>query len=892
LKRAKKKSETLKASHKRGLLTTDNSPGKPARVPTSGLQLTDIVGNLTVTRNGVVTAWFVAAPMRWSFRTNADCNALIAGHAQRLAELIGRRIHLRITHRPYPVARWAAALHNSVIDPLPTWSKYLADEQQKVARLPLDDKVVYYGVEIGRISSLGLAVQKLVKNSVDNRLASLQREISDVALIMAGPGMNAAPAGAADMDWLMTRSLGLGLPAPLHTRPTPTDVWNASDLSEWTDDIEWASPSPYSPHITVAGARNGSRVSRYVSVLTMGRMDLPRIPEDGFGPWLQRLDQLPFSYEVSATIEIRDSTEAGNEILKQLDSVRYQVKHHREHGVESPLSLQRQSAAGQLIEDDIRSGSTGLSTRTRCWVRIAISARDQDVLHDRVKKVKDKYNPYILIEQPKGQYAMAREFIPGEPLSSQAYVRRMPVRTLGGSLPAVSANVGDREGFNLGYTSGTARRPVMWHPWRAQELRESSGLTPIVGTLGSGKTALAGATIYHSAQMGVPWVVLDPSGPVGRMCQMPELRPYSKAIDLMSSEPGSLNPYRLVPDPNPTHYTPETYRHHPDPAAAAAQAYQQEMQRAAGHRRTLALDVLLALLRPEIAGTPQTHLVMTKASQAADTSVNGSPHDIIAALRKTGGSHHEHATDIADLLQSASELPQGQLIFPAANGGDDSYQTRHWRLVVLSLKGLSLPDSTTRREEWSEEERLSMPMLYLAGWYAQRSIYARDLHERKGLVLDEAHEIQRVSSGRELLRKTGRDSRKHNVRSLISTQDAQDVIQAGVENWVDSCFVGRTVGRDAQRAALKLLNVDPGQGYEEMLAGLSAHAHDAQERRGDREFVMSDGAGDIERITVPLRHRPELLRALDTTANPHGEARGTQSANPWATVDLKTGVHA
>ncbi|MFE0107086.1 hypothetical protein, partial [Streptomyces sp. NPDC059009] len=457
----------------------------PARVEKTGLQLTDIVDNLTVTRTGQVTAWYVAAPMRWSFRTNADCNALIASHAQRLAELIGRRIHLRITHRPYPVARWAAALHNSAVDPLPTWQQYLADEQQKVARLPLDDKVVYYGVEIDRISSLGLAVQKLVRNAVDNQLAALQRDINDVTLIMGGPGMNAAPAQAADMDWLMTRSLGLGLPAPLHTRPTPTDIWNASDLGEWTDDIEWASPSPYSPHITVSGNRNGQRISRFVSVLTMGRMDLPDIPESPFGPWLQRLDQLPFPYEVSAIFELRDSTEASNEILKQLDAVRYQVKHHREHSVEPPLSLRRQAAAGQIIEDDVRSGPTGLSARTRCWIRIAVSARDEEVLHDRVKKVKDKYQPFILIEQPKGQYAMAREFIPGEPLSSQAYVRRMPVRTLGGSLPAVNASVGDREGPNLGYTSGTARRPVMWHPWRAQELRESSGLTPVIGTQGS-----------------------------------------------------------------------------------------------------------------------------------------------------------------------------------------------------------------------------------------------------------------------------------------------------------------------------------------------------------------------------------------------------------------------
>ncbi|ORT54196.1 ATP-binding protein [Streptomyces sp. CB03238] len=866
------------AGRRTGLFTARDAGEKVSTLAT-GLQLTDIIGNLTITKNGHVTAWYVAAPVRWSFRTAADCNSLIAAHAQRLAELTGRRLHIRVTHRPYPVARWAAELHRSVVDPLPGWKQYLADEQAKVARLPLDDKVVYYGVRIGRITGAGRAVQKLMRSAIDKQLAALQSDIGDVDRIMAGPGMNASPAHASDMDWLMTRSLGLCLPAPLSARPQPTDVWNESDLHEWTDGIEWVSPAPYAPSITVSGDRNGRRVERHVSVLTFGRMDLPDIPESGWGPWLQRLDQLPFPYELAATIDIRESTEAGNEILSQLDAVRHQVRHHREHGVEVPLSLARQAGTGREIEDDIRSGPVGLSSRTRGWFRIAVAAPDEEKLRERIKKVKEKYGTFALIEHPRGQWALAREFIPGEPLANDAYARRMPVRTLGGSLPAVSAFVGDRRGFNLGYTSGTARRPVMWHPWHSQEVRESSGLTPILGTLGSGKTALGGSIVYHTVQMGVPWVVLDPSGPVRRLCDLPELRPYSKAIDLMAADPGTLNPYRIVPDPDPAHYTTDVYRDEDDPARAAEQAYRLEMQRAAGHRRTLATDVLMGMLPPQIAKTAQTNLVLMKAAQQADTSVHGSPRGIIKELRSLGGSHQEHANDVADLLEAAAELPQGQLIFPAVDG-DDTYQTRHWRLVVLNLRGLVLPNSETAREDWSVEERYAMPLLYLAGWYAQRSIYARDLHDRKGVWMDEAHVMQRVSSGRELLRKSGRDSRKHNGRVVLSTQDAQDILEAGVENWIDSVFVGRTVGSAAQRAALRLLGVEPGNGYEQVLEGLSAHAHDAQQRRGDREFIFNDGAGGIERITVPLRHRPTLLNALDSTANPH------RDRNPWASVNL------
>ncbi|MGW2865623.1 ATP-binding protein [Streptomyces sp. NPDC001205] len=874
--------QPAKARSRTRLFTSSDASDQSTRSAATGLQLTDIIGNLTITRTGHVTAWYVAAPMRWSFRSNADRNSLIASHAQRLGELSGRRMYIRVTHRPYPVARWAEELHRSVIDPLPTWPQYLADEQTKVARLPLDDKLVYYGVRIGRITSMGRTVQKVMRSAIDKQLAALQRDIDDVDRIMAGPGMDAAAATAGDMDWLMTRSLALCLPAPLDTRPQPTDTWNSTDLHEWTDSVEWVSPTPYTDHIEVSANRHGRRTTRYVSVLTLGRMELPAIPESGYGPWLQRLDQLPFGYELMATIDVREATEAGNEILNQLDAVRHQVKHHREHGVEVPLSLGRQADTGRLIEDDIRSGPTGLSTRTKGWYRIAVAAPSQEELRERIKRVKEKYGTHAVIQHPRGQYAMAREFVPGEPLSNDAYARRMPVRTLGGSLPAVSAAVGDRRGFSLGYTSGTARRPVMWHPWHNQEVRESSGVTAVVGTLGSGKTALCGATVFHTSMMGVPWVVLDPSGPVRRLCDLPELRPYSKAIDLMAAEPGTLNPYRIVPDPDPRHYSSDIYRHEDDPEQAAALAYRQEQTRAAGIRRTLATDVLMGMLPPVISKTAATNMVLHKAAERADTTVHGSPRNIIDELRKMDGTHKEHARDVADLLSSAAELPQGQLIFPGADGGDDSYTTRHWRLVVLNLRGLTLPSTDTAREDWSVEERYAMPLLYLAGWYAQRSIYARDLHDRKGLWLDEGHVLQRVSSGRELLRKTGRDSRKHNTRFLLASQDGQDIISSGIENWIDSVFVGRTTGLEAQRAALRLLKVEPGSGYEEMLGGLSAQAHNATDRRGDREFVFSDGASGIERITVPLRHRPALLEALDTTANPLRARVGS----PWSTVSM------
>jgi len=882
--------EEPKATWAERLLFSRRPPAATADTRfTSGLALDQVHENLVISGTGQVTAWYLAGQQRWSFRTMADRNAVLAAHATRLSELIGRRVHTRVTHRPYPVTRWAEALHHTAVAPLPGWPEYLEEEQRKVARLPLDDKLVFYGVRLGRFSVLARSASRFSSRAGTRQLRALERDRASVDRTMAAAGFSAVPAGPADMDWLMTRSLGLCLPAPALPAVQPNGRWGREDLAEWVDGIAW-SAEPFAHHVRVSGFRNNTQVERYVSVLTLGRMELLPVPE-GQGPWLQRLDRLPFPYEVAMTCDVRAAEEVEKEVRNQLSRIKHQVQHHHEHGEEEPIALERQNALGREIEDELRTGFNGTSTRVKAWVRIAVAGRTPDEVQERVEAVTKLYSPSVVVHRGIDQYAMAREFIPGEPLANDAHVRRMPVTTMAGALPAATAEVGDRVGPNLGYTSGISRRAVMWHPFLAQEQRERSGLTPVLGTLGAGKSTLGGKICYDSVRMGVPWIVLDPSGPLTKLAGLPELRAFSQVINLTDAEPGTLNPYRIVPDPRREHYLATDYADRPFPEEAAQRAWQADVKKASATRTTLALDVLRGMLPQQLADDRETQKVLLKAGRAVQSEAEQnpaaggtsalSPHDLIRHLIKDG---REHATDIAEFLQQAAEMPQGQLIFPSADGGDDAYKTRNWRLTVMSLRGIVLPQPGTARGEWSTEESYSVSLLYLAGWYAQRAIYDRPMHERKGLWLDESHVLAAVSSGRELLRKTGRDSRKHRVRCLYCTQNGQDILSAGVGDWVEEVFVGRTVGIDAQRAALQLLNVDQGHGYEQVLEGLSPLDRRSDDRLGNREFIFADGNGGIERITVTLEGRPGLLNVLSPTSNP----ALARPENPWTQPGVLT----
>src|SRR3954462_9082666 len=176
-------------------------------------------------------------------------------------------------------------------------------------------------------------------------------------------------------------------------------------------------------------------------------------------------------------------------------------------------------------------------------------------------------------------------------------MRRGSVIWAASAVPAATAEVGDRRGILLGETCTATRRPVACDPWMAQEVRDSSGLTAMVAGLGGGKSFLGGGIVYKTLRAGACWTILDPSGPLAQLCDLPELRPYARAINLLNAQPGILNPYRVVAEPQLHHFLDER-----DPE----RAWRWEKPVPAATRRRLVLDVLSGLLPYEVARLPQT----------------------------------------------------------------------------------------------------------------------------------------------------------------------------------------------------------------------------------------------------------------------------------------------
>lgn len=371
---------------------------------------------------------------------------------------------------------------------------------------------------------------------------------------------------------------------------------------------------------------------------------------------------------------------------------------------------------------------------------------------------------------------------------------------------------------------------------------------------------LGGGTVYKTLRSGAHWTLLDPSGPLGELCKLPELRPYARPINLLNAQPGILNPYRVVAEPELEHFVDED-----DPE----RSWRRERALAAATRRRLVLDVLTGLLPYEVARLPQTRIVLLRAVRAVGGRVDAHPGMVFEALRRDASEHHEHAVVVADFLDEIRE--RMSLLIPEADA-DPYSETREDRLTVLTMAGLTLPKDGVGREHWTDTEALGVELLNLAAWLTQRSIYERPKGERKGVWIDEAFFLSEVPTGRVLMNRFARDSRKWNVRVLLSSQIPADFLRIqGFVSLLDSVFVGRLDDEDAQSDALRLLKVPVGVGYEQVVSSLGRRpgaARNSTERdRSPRQFIFGDGAGGVERIRIDFggQHLQHLRDALDTT---------------------------
>ncbi|WP_412540787.1 ATP-binding protein [Longispora sp. K20-0274] len=838
------------------------------RDPASDLAITEVAGHLTFTPN-TITAWYWLPEVRWAFRPDAEREALIVAISEQYAGLAGFRLHLRRTTMPFPADEWARTVDTHTPRPLPTvpgapsWGDHLVNAQKHLLQVNHAEGQTYLGITFARRTlgdsfseKINRMFGKGVTESERRRTARLVEQFDEV---LGAFGMRGRRVTVKELEWLLYRSVALCMAPPRDMSPVGTGEWERGDLLALTEHIE-RYRTPYGATVKLVNRLTGEE--RHVCVLTVGRMEPLDIPER-HEPWLHFHERLPWPMELSSRVDALGQNDTFKNLEHRLRMIRSQQRDYAEHGMDSPPELERLAKRALGIGDEMTTGLPIDAARVHGWHRIAIGGRTRDEALERTRKLIQMYSRELRIslQHPKNQDWLAREFIPGEPIANSGYVRRMPVKLFAAALPQAASTVGDRRGDLIGRTAGTCRRPVFLDVHFPTEVRERSGLAVFVAEPGGGKSTLMGGLGYLAARRGVQVTMLDPSGPLGRLCEMPELKPYSRVLNLTGSGQGTLNPYALIPTPLRPHFAPGT---------EGDREFQIALGNARAERRMLVQDICSMLVPPQVAREARTATMLRHAVRKVPAEETATLDDIVKVLQE----EDEHSRELGNLLLDTAEMPLALLFFgrpPEGALGDDK------TLTVITMAGLRLPDLKIEREYWSAEEQLALPMLHTAHRLAVRRCYSGDMHRRKLVGLDEAHFMDGWRSGRSFLVRLARDSRKWNLAALVASQNPKDILGLDVQNLVSTVFVGR-IAEDSEIAeeALRLLRVPRGVGYEQTLATLSQVEASSQDRLGFREFVMRDVDGRVQKVRVDISYVPQLLDFLDTTPTAAAEAPPTQ----------------
>jgi hypothetical protein len=857
----------LPASGETGL-----DPDVEERAPRIALR--GITGHLARSTTGT-TAWYVLAARPWSMRADHEREALMSALGLALAQLSGRWLHWRVTWQPFPAAEWARR-HDTWARPLPdqpdgvSWAEHLLGQQRRALRSPKAVKQVFLGVEVkhgrARLGSLadrmagraGRRLQGVLDRWLATELGELDAEIRALDSLMATSVLAARPVSAPEMLHLLYRSCALGLPPETVMPATPHTRWEASDMAA-VDQLARYTAQPYDPTVKVSGVIAGQRVTRHVLVASLGRMGTLDVPAVDL-PWMTVPDRFPVPIEWSARMRVLPDDAASRSLRHVSDRVDAQQRHYEiEHGLDAPPALARQIQLAREVRDEVETDASGLSARLEGWWRLAIPGRTEQEALELFDRVKAAYHPKIAVERGEAQYALAREFIPGEPLATTAYRRRMSLRHLAMAVPMTADVIGDDHGPLL-FTARASGRAIAWDPWHDMDTRQTSGLTPIVGGLGSGKTYLLGTIAVQVVRsLGAYATLLDPSGPLTRLTELPELRGHARAVALMDAPAGTLNPYAIIADPDRRTY----------PAGPPGEAaYQRDADTAQAQRATLVISVLTQLLPAPIrrAGDVQQLLL-----QAVDRVGPGPDHDlaeVLDALRHAGADGERLAGSLGPILSTSG--PARLLL---GRPEQEAWASDTDRLLVLSTRGLSLPREGVDQQDWGLDEQLSLPLMHLAAWLAYRRVYELPRQAPKLVGLDELRWLSLTPTGKTLITQLSRDNRKYRARVLVASQLASDVLdlggsESGLASLCHDVFVGRTTDQAAQADALRLLRVPTGIGYEARLGDLSSSSVDGGlAADAPREFVWrsGDSCEDVA-LDTSGEHLAGLRWALDTNA--------------------------
>jgi hypothetical protein len=779
-------------------------------------------------------AYYRVPSVSYEFTTGEEREALATNLTVALAaiRMQDAEVHLRIVHRAYPAQEWAMGL-DATSDGGPGWRDYLEQSYQHVWAKDFWAKEIYLGVRLGqrgmRAQLGGGTLSQLISayRITEPRLGLGDEAVSSAEIAkftdqserlgraLSASAMAAKHASSSELAWLIQHTL-MGSSG----EPVPSSVkrrrWGAGEIETLFE----------------GQVHNGRTILRledmrgesWAAFLSFARFpDVMAFPDGE--PWLHFADSLPFPVEISSRMKLIPPAKASKDVSRRLAHARDMDAHIREAGAEAPIALAEQIAAARMLEHGI--------TKERLpfvygWHRLAVRAPTKDLCVRRVEAVVEHYRDIgiDIVNSTGDQFSLLSESLPGDRLRLMSYVQRQPLYTIAGGMPTATVELGDRvEGDSgwigpyIGETLGRARSIVHFDPMLAAARNRPTAIA-ITGEPGGGKTTLALLLIHQLALRGATVAVIDPKGDAESLVEyLSRQGRKARVLPLGAAAPGLLDPFSFGSD--------------------------------LAEKRTMATETLRLLL-PRMSEERESAMI-----QAVGAVAGTDRPSLGKVVRYLEESEDPAWKNTGAVMRSISEMRLARLCF--APSGGQQIDAEGWT-TVFTLAGLTLPDTTTHRDDYSYEQRLSVALLYLVSQFARKLLNGIDRSVPKAIFLDEAWAITSTPEGAKLVPEVSRMGRSRNIALILVSQNAGDLLNEQVTNCLSSVFAFRSTERGEVANVMSLLGVAPSNEHKAVLRAL-----------GNGECIFRDLDDRAGRIGIDLVSE-ELRDWIDT--NPTRAKRG------------------
>ncbi|HEF0384067.1 TPA: ATP-binding protein [Clostridium perfringens] len=485
--------------------------------------------------------------------------------------------------------------------------------------------------------------------------------------------------------------------------------------------------------------------------------------------YIKLIQDMNIGAEICIHIKKFSAEESKSKIKNKAAKINAQVNEALQGGHIPSDEEYEAKAAAESLEKEVKRNKHIIETS----ISICLASTKEKIVRNNTKVLMEYFNKSLkfeLINPYTDQYRIFLDFIPANSNYNRDFIQLVPMETLAGGVFGASDHLGDSVGAYIGYTVN-GNRKVYLYMGRATKLNKSPAMG-IYGNLGGGKSFNANLIVVLHVLFGSSALIFDPKSErshwaakldfMGDLISIVRLTPNDE-------DKGKLDPFNL-------------YNDNIDEAC------------------DLAFNIIV-----EIANTNEEEKIILKETlNKMKDEKRPSMKRLIEMINDVSDSdaYKKEAERLVRKLNASKDVGLSKLIF---GDGTEKAINLDNRLNILQIDNLTIPDQDTKKEEYSEEEKLSSCLMMLMGSFTKK--FAMKKRNTFDLILfDESWFLKNSAAGRKLYDFLARQGRSLNVGCIFNGHSVLDIPTEEIKNTITYKLCFKTNNRDEAKRMLEFMN--------------------------------------------------------------------------------------